>query len=590
MPHFSVLSVWTAIVLALGTGGWISLAVQDPVQVPQRQGTGQNQETADSMADVPKSEWSASPGDLPPKEDLVKDWAKPDFVLFVSGQLHGYIEPCGCTGLENQSGGLQRRFEVMNLLKGRGWNVVPVDAGDQLNRDRSGLQSLVKLETVYEGLCKLMGYQAIGFGEGELRLAALELAGTINNKADPANNPFVSANVTILDPSLVSKFRLIEAGGRKILVTSVIGDGVIASLRDNDFVTQPPAQALAALSAQIQATPADLKVLMVFGGESDSGAGGGQDGAVVENEARDLPAQLARQFPIFDLVVSAGTQGDPIMIPEQIAVGNHVTRLIQTGYKGMHVGLVGFWGDRPAAEQVVYERVKLDARFEDFEKVKTANNLNPMETLFKKYQENLKALYLNPGKFPDIAFRDHPSGYTFVGSQACVDCHEEEFDIWKDGVDGEEGNGPHFRATKDLTDPGQRTWVARNFDPECLSCHVTGWNPQKYYPYETGYYDLDKDIHLHGNGCENCHGPGSQHVAAEAGDIDADEDQLKKFRREVRLTMTEAKKSHCMTCHDLDNSPDFFPEGAFEQYWAKIAHGDGIDNTDAENENAEKQP
>ncbi len=60
---------------------------------------------------------------------------------------------------------------------------------------------------------------------------------------------------------------------------------------------------------------------------------------------------------------------------------------------------------------------------------------------------------------------------------------QKEYDIWLNGVDGEGGEiGPHSRATRDLTDPGERTWVKRNYDPECLSCHVTGWNPQNFFP------------------------------------------------------------------------------------------------------------
>jgi hypothetical protein len=42
-------------------------------------------------------------------EDLIKDWDKPDFAIFYTGNQQGYIEPCGCTGLENQKGGLMRR-------------------------------------------------------------------------------------------------------------------------------------------------------------------------------------------------------------------------------------------------------------------------------------------------------------------------------------------------------------------------------------------------------------------------------------------------------------------------------------------------
>ena len=42
---------------------------------------------------------------------------------------------------------------------------------------------------------------------------------------------------------------------------------------------------------------------------------------------------------------------------------------------------------------------------------------------------------------------------------------------------------PHYHATDTLVklDP------PRHFDPECLSCHVTGWNPQEYFPYKSGY-------------------------------------------------------------------------------------------------------
>ncbi|MEM6981151.1 MAG: multiheme c-type cytochrome, partial [Planctomycetota bacterium] len=59
------------------------------------------------------------------------------------------------------------------------------------------------------------------------------------------------------------------------------------------------------------------------------------------------------------------------------------------------------------------------------------------------------------------------------------------------------------------------------------SCHVTGWNPQGYYPYESGYVELTASSHLHGNGCENCHGPGSAHAAAEeAGSTVSDAERL----------------------------------------------------------------
>jgi hypothetical protein len=46
----------------------------------------------------------------------------------------------------------------------------------------------------------------------------------------------------------------------------------------------------------------------------------------------------------------------------------------------------------------------------------------------------------------------------------------------------------------------------------------------------------------------------------------------KKLRKEMRVTMKQAREGLCMECHDLDNSPDFFLPGAFDEYWAKIKH------------------
>ena len=34
------------------------------------------------------------------------DWPRPQALLVITGELDGYIEPCGCTGKANQKGGL----------------------------------------------------------------------------------------------------------------------------------------------------------------------------------------------------------------------------------------------------------------------------------------------------------------------------------------------------------------------------------------------------------------------------------------------------------------------------------------------------
>src|SRR5262249_32731323 len=63
---------------------------------------------------------------LPPH--LFQGWTRPDFVIVLSGQQYGYLLPCGCS--RPQKGGLERRYNLIQLLEKRGWPVVSVDLGD----------------------------------------------------------------------------------------------------------------------------------------------------------------------------------------------------------------------------------------------------------------------------------------------------------------------------------------------------------------------------------------------------------------------------------------------------------------------------
>lgn len=477
---------------------------------------------------------------FPPADELVKDWQKPDVCLFISGELHGYIEPCGCTGLANQKGGLLRRHTAQKILEQRGWDLIPIDTGNVIRR--IGKQPQLQLEMVYQSLAKVMGYPAISISHEDLKTSGTDLAQIMINSFEN-QNPFVSCNVVVLDESLINPFRVIEKNGKKIGITSVLSNEHRGVIKDTDIKTVSAEDGLKKVVPQLQAAKCDLLVLIA-------------DASLEESRA------LAKQFPVFDVMVTTGGAGDPTLLPEPIVSERHITQMIQVGVKGMHAGLVALYTN--PKKEVKYERVPMDARFDDSEEIKVQ---------FQAYQDRLRLLYENPANFPDIAPRNHTSGHEFVGTAACQECHEKEYDVWLNGVDGAEGEiGPHSRATRDLTDPGERTWVKRNFDPECLSCHVTGWNAQNFFPYKTGYLDLQKDVVLHGNGCENCHGPASAHVAAENKEKPAAEDVQKKLRKEMRVTMKQAREGMCMECHDLDNSPDFFKPGAFDEYWKKIKH------------------
>ena len=98
------------------------------------------------------------------------DWPKPDVALVFSGEQDGYLEPCGCAGLENQKGGLKRRFTLLKELRDKGWPVVAMDFGGQ--EKRTGVQAEIKFDFALRALAK-MGYAAVGFGPNDLRLDLL---------------------------------------------------------------------------------------------------------------------------------------------------------------------------------------------------------------------------------------------------------------------------------------------------------------------------------------------------------------------------------------------------------------------------------
>jgi hypothetical protein len=47
------------------------------------------------------------------------------------------------------------------------------------------------------------------------------------------------------------------------------------------------------------------------------------------------------------------------------------------------------------------------------------------------------------------------------------------------------------------------------------------------------------------------------------------ENELKSLQKSMQVKL---EATQCMECHDLDNSPDFHVDGAFEKYWARIVH------------------
>jgi hypothetical protein len=448
------------------------------------------------------------------------DWPRPKLALLLSGAQQGYIEPCGCAGLENQKGGLSRRHQLINKLRADGWPLAAFDAGGLVKK--FGRQQELKYAASVEGL-KAMEYDAIAFGGDDLRLSTDELIAAVT-PVDEKPSSFVATNVALLtfEDKLVPRMQIVEEAGLRIGVLGVIGAEEQRKIRNDDVQMKPAAVAIAEMLPALQKPKCDKLVLL-----SNS----------TLKEAEDL----ATRFPQFDFVVTTGGADEP---PAQLRKVGQRTHLIEVGHKGMYCVVIGIYDDRD--HPLRYQRVPLDARFGESE---------AMTQVLVAYQEQLKELgFEGLGLVPRTGLPRHPKGQKFVGSQVCGECHTTAFDIWKDT--------PHAHGTETLL----KLAPQRHFDPECLSCHVTGWDPQKYFPFASGFLDV-KQQSLHGNGCENCHGPGEKHVAAERMK-ETNIEQRDKLRLAMRLTQTDARKQTCLACHDIDNSPDY----NWDEYWPQVEH------------------
>ena len=148
--------------------------------------------------------------------------------------------------------------------------------------------------------------------------------------------------------------------------------------------------------------------------------------------------------------------------------------------------------------------------------------------LYESYQQLLRGMGLMESQ-PRLGLDD---GLRYMGSESCKDCHEYAYKKWKEQK--------HTHAYETLEEVGS------DYDPECVVCHVVGLR------YESGFVGPEKTPKMKDVGCENCHGPGSEHVLS------------------VGEEPTSEPKTGCEDCHTPDNSAHY--NGNEAEYFEKIVH------------------
>jgi len=135
-------------------------------------------------------------------------------------------------------------------------------------------------------------------------------------------------------------------------------------------------------------------------------------------------------------------------------------------------------------------------------------------------------LFPGPALLAFAATAQQAAGAAFIGSAACKDCHEHEYDNFV-----KFSKKAHARQSVEK--------MSSKLTPEeladCYSCHSTG------YGQKGGFVDYEKTPQLGDVGCETCHGPGAEH--AQSGDT-------------ATITRKPSIES-CLVCHNAKRIQNF---------------------------------
>lgn len=510
-------------------------------------------------------------------------WTKPDLAIVISGEMHGYTRPCGCS--EPQYGGLTRRYSFLQSLKAKGWPIVAVDLGD-IAAD-PGPQTMLKYEMSMKAL-DLMGYKAIGLGKRELRMPLSEALThyTLNN-ATPiplAVNLAEAQKGGMYFKMNVRPYEVFAEAGFKVGVVGAVGQDIVDEVsnalpaqekKNMRFLANPKMIPTALQNFSQQNV--DISILLFQGFETKKGQRPAAEAHKCAEAMHKVHLSDGGIAPIHLLVcMLEGDDGEPPanFFTDPMAYPN--TRIVSIGHKGKYVGVVGVW-KKNGGFDFKYHLVPIGPEY-----APKHGDSNPVLKLEEDYALDLK----NKDMLAQFKHSPHPIQAErmqgrYEGSARCGDCHDDAYKVWK--------NSKHSHAFDALVDA--RLPSLRQFDGECVVCHTVG------FKYTTGYYDPPagankKQIDRHNEklkhvGCESCHGPGSEHAnnpnnkalydlinpfrpSANEKNLEGNPNRKQEYDALLKRRMTRINDS-CQKCHDIENDVHW-GHVPFAKKWEAVAH------------------
>lgn len=416
--------------------------------------------------------------------------------VYFTCDTHGRLEPCGC--FTGQLGGLTRARTW--LKQHRQPDSLLVDIGGAIagREDYRVIQYRYILDAYHT-----MGYQALNLGAGEAELDAT----TLRELGEHSKVPLLSASIVHADTRkpILAPSTIVTINGRKIGILAVLDPRSVAAPGDNIAILSLDD----AISRHLPALASECEVLVLLA-------------FAPETELH----RIAKEFYEFPLILG----GDVKQPSQRIATENRSTVLFTTN-EARTVGQVTLVG---SGEAFHAEDFDINMLYPD---VAQAEEIAALSKAFRKQIRETTLAVDNPDAPTANSIPGVKPLATYVGSQSCKECHEEDYEIWK-----KSGHAHAFA-----------TLVRResDADPTCIGCHTVGFGEP------SGYRRAYRDSKLTDVGCESCHGPGSEHVAQWR----AGQDPPFKFR--------PLGAGDCIQCHYGEFSRPF----DWDTFWPHVKHG-----------------
>ena len=406
------------------------------------------------------------------------DQASPDQTVLVlfTGNTQAHLEPCGC--FIGQSGGLPRRATVISSVKDKGFSPLLVDLGgflplepEQMKPDLLGQTTeldQLRVQTTFTAM-EMMGYDVLV--SSQPRANAVDQ--TLTNYRFQLLDAHSKASSPEQRPYLIK-----TVGSKRIALVelSLLETGQTASIPNT-------------LDSLMSEVHAEANIIIIS-----------------SHLQPKVNKSLAQKYPNISAIMSRDTG-------ETERVGN-----VLLTYCYPHGKTLGALTLTDTAGQTS-STVEQIALTED-----VSDDPNVRKLLNDFYEQVASDPQLQVASHPLFASEvlEQDSNNSYIGSEACQECHRKEFDQWS--------HSSHATAFNTLQ------IVGREYYSKCVSCHVTGFG------YTSGYEIGKADrAHLAEVGCETCHGPGKQHIYT-------------PLATNIR---GKVEASTCMECHAPEHSPGF---------------------------------